>query len=60
MQLEINSEMVTAVLLIFFGGLFIFKPEYIGIIIGLFLIIMGVNSLIKLGQRGKHGWRKKA
>jgi uncharacterized membrane protein HdeD (DUF308 family) len=60
MQFEIDTEIITAVILIVVGAVFIFKPAYMGIIIGLFLIIMGVNSFVKSRQRGKHGWRKKA
>jgi uncharacterized membrane protein HdeD (DUF308 family) len=60
MQYEIDTEIITAAVLIIVGAIFIFRPEYTGIIMGLFLIIMGVNSFVKSRQRGKHGWRKKA
>ena len=58
MKTEVNSDTATAVILVLIGVLFVFKPEVVGIIIGLFLILMGVNSLIK-SQRGKsHGRRE--
>ena len=61
MRLEMDTDLIIALVLIAFGVLFIFKPELVGIIIGLFLILMGVNSLTKRTPRGKpYGWRKKA
>jgi multisubunit Na+/H+ antiporter MnhC subunit len=59
MKMEFNDDIVVAVVLIIVGALFIFKPELVGIIIGLFLIVMGINLLTKTQTKGRlHGRRK--
>ncbi len=59
MEIKADADLAIAAIMMIVGVVFIFKPEVVGIIIGLFLIIMGFNSIIK-HQSGKHGWRKKA
>jgi multisubunit Na+/H+ antiporter MnhC subunit len=53
MKENVGTELVTALVLVLIGAIFIFKPELVGIIIGVFLILMGVNSLIKAQKKVK-------
>ena len=60
MKIELNDDLVVAIVLMAVGILFILAPQLVGIIIGLFLIVMGINLLTKTQSRGRSHGRRKA